>query len=171
MAIICKEKGMLSVAIEILERCVDKSVLDFRTLSLIEYYKLDKSFGQKLYHLLKDLRHAGQMNGHTLSLELSISIEAEDAENSLEVTSELIKMYPEDYRAWVNHVQSLFRCGGHEKEIADLKTKFENKELSVQVTIILFNLYHAINETKYALDLLYNEIIRTQNQELPILQR
>lgn len=166
MAIICKEKGMLSVAIEILERCVDKSVLDFRTLSLIEYYKLDKSFGQKLYHLLKDLRHAGQMNGHTLSLELSISIEAEDAENSLEVTSELIKMYPEDYRAWVNHVQSLFRCGGHEKEIADLKTKFENKELSVQVTIILFNLYHAINETKYALDLLYNEIIRTQNQEL-----
>ena len=166
MAIICKEKGMLSVAIEILEQSVDKNVLDFRTSLLIEYYKQDKSSGQKLYHLLQNLRHAGQMNGHTLSLELSISIEAEDAENSLEVTSELIKMYPEDCRAWVNHVQSLFRCGGHEKDIADLKTKFENKELPVQVTITLFNLYHAINETRFALDLLYNEINRTQNQEL-----
>lgn len=166
IAIICKEKGMLSVAIEILEQSVDKNVLDFRTSLLIEYYKQNKSSGQKLYHLLKNLRHAGQMNGHTLSLELSISIEAEDAENSLEVTSELIKMYPEDCRAWVNHVQSLFRCGGHEKDIADMKTKFENKELPVQVTITLFNLYHAINETRFALDLLYNEINRTQNQEL-----
>ena len=166
MAIICKEKGMLSVAIEILEQCVDKNVLDIRTSLLIEYYKQDKSFGQKLYHLLKELRHAGQMNGYTLSLELSISMEAEDVENSLEITSELIKMYPEDYRAWFNHVQSLFRCGGHEKEIANLKTKFENKELPTQVTVTLFNLYHAINETKYALDLLYNEITRTQNQEL-----
>lgn len=85
MAIICKEKGMLSVAIEILEQCVDKNVLDIRTSLLIEYYKQDKSFGQKLYHLLKELRHAGQMNGYTLSFELSISMEAEDVENSLEI--------------------------------------------------------------------------------------
>lgn len=166
MAMVAKEKISLSIAIEILEQCVDKKNLDVRSSLLIDYYQLDKSYGQKLYSLLKDLRRAGQMTVQSLSLELKISTMIGDAENSLDITSELVKMLPDNESVWVNHVQSLLRCGNHTDEIIQLKSKFEKLAHSVQSTKILFNIYHVINETKFALDLLYNEINRTQNQEL-----
>ena len=166
MSMVAKEKLSLSIAIEILEQCVDKKNLDVRSSLLIEYYQLDKSYGQKLYCLLKELRHAGQMSVQSLSLELQISTTIGDAENSLDITSELVKMLPDNESVWVNHVQSLLRCGNHTDEIIRLKSKFANLKHSAQSTKILFNIYHVINETKFALDLLYNEIIRTQNQEL-----
>lgn len=166
MAMVAKEKISLSIAIEILEQCVDKKILDVRSSLLIDYYQHDKSYGQKLYSLLKDLRRAGQMTVQSLSLELKISTTIGDAENSLDITSELVKMLPDNESVWVNHVQSLLRCGNHTDEIIQLKSKFEKIAHSVQSTKILFNIYHVINETKFALDLLYNEINRTQNQEL-----
>lgn len=166
MAMVANEKISLSIAIEILEQCVDKKILDVRSSLLIDYYQLDKSYGQKLYSLLKELRRAGQMTVQSLSLELKISTTIGDAENSLDITSELVKMLPDNESVWVNHVQSLLRCGNHTDEIIQLKSKFEKLAHSVKSTKILFNIYHVINETKFALDLLYNEINRTQNQEL-----
>lgn len=166
MAIIVKEKGNLPDAIEILESTADHKVLDIRTHLLIEYYQYDKSYSQKLYHLLIELREVGQMDPNTLSLELDISNQIGNYESCLLITSELVKQIPDDINAWVNHVLSLYRCEGHESEIIELKTKFVNKVLPAQTTIILFNVYHAINETPFALDLLYDQIVRTQDQNL-----
>ena len=166
MAIILKEEGKLSDAIEILESISDHKVLDVRTHLLIEYYQYAKSYSQKLYHLLFELRKAGQMDLNTLSLELNLSSQIGDNENCLSITSELIKQIPEDISVWVNHVFSLYRCEGHESEIIELKTKFVNTVLPTQATIILFKVYYAINETLFALDLLYDQIIRTQDQNL-----
>lgn len=166
MAIVLKEKGYLSDAIEILESTSNHKVLDIRTHLLMEYYQYDKSYSQKLYHLLFELREAGQIDPNTLYLELNISNQIGDNENSLSITSELIKLIPYDINVWVNHVLSLYRCEGHESEIIELKTKFVNTALSTQATIILFNIYHAINETLFALDLLYDQINRTQDQNL-----
>ena len=166
MAIILKEKGNLSDAIEILESVSNHKVLDIRTHLLIEYYQYNKSYSQKLYHLLFELREAGQMNPNTLYLELNISNQIGDYENSLSITSELIKQIPNDINVWVNHVLSLYHCEGHKSEIIELKNKFVNAVLSAQATKILFNVYHAINETLFALDLLYDQINRTQDQNL-----
>lgn len=166
MAIIVKENGNLSDAIEVLEFVADHKVLDIRTYLLIEYYQFDKSYSQKLYHLLFELREAGQMDLTTLSLELNISNQIRDYENSFSITSELIKQVPDDINVWVEHVLSLYRCGKYESEIIELKKKFVNTVLPTQATIILFNVYHAVNETLFALDLLYDQIIRTQDQNL-----
>lgn len=166
MAIAVKEKRNLPDAIEILESTAEHDILDIRTHLLIEYYQYDKSYSQKLYHLLIELREAGQMTPDTLFLELNISNQIGNYEGCLLITSELVKQIPDDINAWVNHVLSLYRCGGHESEIIELKIKFVNKVLSTQATIILFNVYHAINETPFALDLLYDQIVRTQNQNL-----
>lgn len=165
MAIVIKEKNY-PVAIEILETAADCKVLDMRTSLLIEYYQLDISYSQKLYHLLKDLRKAGQMDIGTLTLELNVANRICDLENCLEITSQLVKLAPNDINAWVNYAESLYRCGSMEKKIVELKVKFLNSILSTQATIVLFKIYHAINETQFALDLLYNQIIRTQDQNL-----
>lgn len=166
VAIVLKENEQLRDAIEILETTVDRRVLDLRTSLLIEYYQIDKSYSQKLYHLLKDLRLARQMDLNTLSLELSISNQIGDNENCLAITSEIVNIAKDDVNAWVNHVQSLYRCEGHVKEISELKPRFKNASLSPSATILLFKIYHAVNETQFALDLLYNQIIRTQDQSL-----
>ena len=165
MAIVIKEKNY-PVAIEILEKAVDRKVLDLRTSLLIEYYQIDVSYSQKLYHLLKDLRKARQMDTSTLTLELGISNRISDLDNCLEITSELVRLVPNDINAWVNHAESLYRCGSMEKNLVELKGKFQNAILSTQATIILFKIYHAINETQFALDLLYDQIVRTQDQNL-----
>lgn len=165
MAIVIKEKNY-PIAIEILEKAVDRKVLDLRTSLLIEYYQIDVSYSQKLYHLLKDLRKAGQMDTSTLTLELGISNRISDLENCLEITSELVRLVPNDINAWVNHAESLYRCGSMEKNLVELKDKFQNAILSTQATIILFKIYHAINEAQFALDLLYDQIVRTQDQNL-----
>lgn len=166
MAIILKDKGNLSDAIEILESVSNHKVLDIRTHLLIEFYQYDKSYSQKLYHLLFELRKAGQTDPNMLYLELNISNQIGDNENSLSITSELIKQIPNDINVWVNHILSLYRCEGHESEIIEHKNKFVNTVLSTQATEILFNVYHAINETLFALDLLYDQINRTQDQSL-----
>lgn len=90
MAIILKDKGNLSDAIEILESVSNHKVLDIRTHLLIEFYQYDKSYSQKLYHLLFELRKAGQTDPNMLYLELNISNQIGDNENSLSITSALL---------------------------------------------------------------------------------
>lgn len=166
MALVAKDRISLELAIEIIEHYADYKVLDMRTGLLIDLYNSNRIYNQKLYKLLQGLREAHQFSVETLSMELNLAIEIGDSDSSLEITSELIKMMPDNIMSWANHVQSLFRCGGHEKEILDLKPKFIGVTLSVRATTILFKIYHTINESQYALDLLYDQIMRTQDQRL-----
>ena len=166
MALVAKEHISLELSIEICEHYADYSILDMRTILLIDLYKSNRVYSQKLYKLLHGLRKSHQMTVDTLSLELNFAIEVGDADRCLEITSELVKLKPDNITAWANHVQSLFRCGGHEEEIIALKSKFVGNALSVQATIALFRLYHAINETQFALDILYDQIMITKDQEL-----
>ena len=166
MALVAKDHVSLELAIEICEHSVDYRVLDMRTGILIDLYKSNRNYSQKLYRLLQGLRKAHQMTVDTLSLELNFAMEIGDSDSSLEITSALVKMMPDNIAAWANHAQSLYRCGGHEKEIIELEPKFIGATLTVQATIVLFSLYHAINETQFALNILYDQIVLTQDQEL-----
>ena len=166
MALVAKDHVSLELAIEICEHYADYNILDMRTGLLIDLYKSNRIYSQKLYKLLQGLRKSHQMTVETLSLELNYSIEIGDSDSSLEITSKLVEMKPDNITAWANHVQSLYRCGGHEKEIIELKPKFIDAALSVQATKVLFRIYHAINETQFALDILYDQIVMTQDQEL-----
>jgi len=166
MAIIAKDKISLSLAIEMLEKCVERSILDLRSSLLINFYLEDTVYNQKLYHLLRDLRKAGVVDTRNLSIELKMSNDIQDFENSLEITRQLIKLLPNDDGAIVNHLQALMRCGGYEEEIRNYKSIFENKIVSSQVARIIFDIFHIIGDTSFAVEFLYNQIESTKNQEL-----
>lgn len=166
MAIVAKDKISLPFAINLLEKCVDRKILDLRSLLLINFYLGDSRSSQKLYHLLKDLRKAGIFDVRNLSIELKMSNDIGDYTNSLEITRTLIKLLPNDDSALVNHIQVLMLYGGQEEEIRSYKDRFKNKDFSLQVTVAIFDVYHIIGDTPYAVEFLYNQIERTKNQEL-----
>lgn len=166
MAMVAKDKISLSLAIYMLEKCADPNVLDLRSVMLIDLYLKESVYNQKLYHLLKELRNAGIHDVKNLSIELNMSNDIQDFDNSLEITRILIQLLPDDEGAIVNHLLALSKCGGNEEEIKSYKEKVLNKEFSVNNTRYLFNLYHIIGETPFAVEFLYKQIEHTNNQEL-----
>lgn len=166
LAIVVKNKISLAYAIELLEKCVDRKILDLRSSLLIKFYLEDSIYNQKLYHLLKDLRKVGMVDVRNLSIELKMSNDIGDYTNSLEITRNLIKLLPNDETALVNHLQALMLCGGQEEEIRSYKDRLQNNVFSPQATCAVFDVYHIIGDTPYAVEFLYNQIERTKNQEL-----
>lgn len=166
MAIVSKKKISLEFAIELLEKCVDRNVLDIRSTLLIDFYSEESVYNLKLYHLLKDLRKAGIHDVKNLSKELNMSNDIQDFNNSLEITRILIQLLPDNEGVIACHLQTLSKCGGHEDEIISYKEKVLNKDFSTNNTRIVFSLYHIIGETQFAVEFLYKQIEHTNNQVL-----
>ena len=70
MAMVAKEKISLEYAISMLEKSVDRNILDLRSSLLIDYYLKDSKYSQNLYCLLKDLRKANMIDVRNLKIEL-----------------------------------------------------------------------------------------------------
>lgn len=166
MAMVAKEKISLEFAISMLEKCVDRKILDMRSSLLIDYYLKDSKYSQKLYYLLKDLRKANMIDVRNLSIELKMSNRIGDYKNSLEITRNLIEIQPEDEATLVNHLQALLNCGGFEEEILSYKEIFRNKIFAPQSACTIFDTFHIIGDTPFAVEFIYNQIELTKNQDL-----
>lgn len=166
VAMIAKEKISLEFAVELLEKVVDRKVLDIRSNLLIDYYLKDKKYTKELYGLLADLRHSGEADLRCMFIELRISSSIHDDNNSLAITQSMLKIQPNDMNVMISHVQTLFASGNHAEEIIEYKSRFIEKTLHPNAVVVLFNIYIGIDEYQYALELLYKNIVTTQNQEL-----
>lgn len=166
VAIIAKKMISIDFAIELLERCVDKKILDIRSHLLIDYYKEIPACRQKLYHLLSDLRSAGNIEINNLDLELQLSIDVLDNDNSLMITTEMMKLEPNNDSVLINHIQALYRHSDHKTEINSYKDRLLKSILPAKYTILLFDIYHTIDETAFAMEFLYQQILRTHDQTL-----
>lgn len=166
MAMVAKEKISLEYAISMLEKSVDRNILDLRSSLLIDYYLKDSKYSQNLYCLLKDLRKANMIDVRNLKIELKMSNKIGDYKNSLEISKILIAKQPKDEVALVSHLQALLDCGGYEEEILSYKEKCRNRIFSPQLACSIFDIFHIIGDTPFAVEFLYNQIELTKNQDL-----
>lgn len=166
IALILEKHISLEYAIELLEKVVDKDILDIRSTMLIEFYLRNKKYTNSLYRLLTNLRHCGEANLRCLFIELGISSKLHDNDNCLTITRAMMERHPDDLNVLISHAQTLFASGNHVEEIIALESQFYGKTLPSKAVIVLSNIYIGIDEYQYALELLYHSIVTTQNQEL-----
>lgn len=165
LAEIYEAKLNLDAAIELMEKCTDRKVLDFRTERLISYYSKDQKYAVQLYHLLKELRTSGVLEKRFLWREMTMADSIKDTANAMEVSQLYIKQFPEDATGLLFYVKIL-RDLGKTDEIKSYKVRFKNADLIPNNVKILVDIYLGIGEAQFALDYLYQEIKITEDQTL-----
>lgn len=170
LACIYKDKISLKKGVDTLRKCVDRKVLDLRSILLIEFMSLDQSYTSELYHLLKELRQSSDdINNYDVQLmnkELQLSEQVLDYQNSKEVTSQMMAIIPDNDSLIVHHIIALDGCGGYEDKIKTYKSRLLKATLTNQEVIHMVTAYQTINESEFALELLFQNIKRTNDQVL-----
>lgn len=168
LALIYKERLGLDKGIELLIKCVDNHVLDFRAYTLIHFYREDSKYAKDLYHLLRELRNAGEIDDNLLWLELQMAEKIQDYTIGLEISSQLISRHPDDFQTLVYHIKIL-RGLERIEEINSYKQRiitFNLQNVSPNLILIIVNIFISINEILFALEFLYQGIRQSNNQEL-----
>lgn len=168
LAIIYKEKIGLDKGIDILKKCVNNHVLDFRTYLLISYYREDVKYTKDLYHLLKELRKAGEIDDNLLWLELELADKIQDYTAGLEISSQLVERHPDDFPTLVYHIKEL-RGLERTDDIISYEKKLKTYNLQnapFHLLHLVVDIYISINELEFAIDFLYQGIKQSNNQEL-----
>ena len=168
LAAIYKEKLGLDRGIEVLLKCIDSHILDLRTYRLIDYYKQDSKYTRDLYHLLRELRNAGEIDDNLLWLELEMADKIQDYVIGLEISSQLIERHSDDFSTIVFHIKML-RGLERSEEIKSYEEKintFNLQNVPSFLISLLVNIYISIHEIKFAIDLLYQGIKISNSQEL-----
>ena len=160
LAIIYKERLGLDKGIELLNKCVDNHVLDFRAYTLINFYREDSKYAKDLYHLLRDLRNAGEIDDNLLWLELQMAEKIQDYSIGLEISTQLIARHPDDFQTLVYHIKVL-RGLERIEEIKSYKQRineFNLQKVSPYLVHVIVNIFISINEILFAIEFLYNSI-------------
>ena len=168
LAIIYKERLGLGKGIELLNKCVDNHVLDFRAYTLINFYREDSKYAKDLYHLLRDLRNAGEIDDNLLWLELQMAETIQDYSIGLEISTQLIARHPDDFQTLVYHIKVL-RGLERVEEIKSYKQRineFNLQKVYPYLVHVIVNIFISINEILFAIEFLYNSIKQSSNQEL-----
>ena len=170
LACIYKDKISLKKGVDTLKKCVDRKVLDLRSRLLIDFMSEDKSYTSELYHLLKELRQSSVDILHydiqLMNKELQLSEQILDYQNSKEITKQMMTLIPDHDNLLVHHILALNGCGNYEAKIKTYKSKLLKANLSNQEVMYMINVYQTINESQFALELLFQNIQRTNNQSL-----
>lgn len=170
LACIYKDKISLRKGVEVLMKCVDRRVLDLRSTLLIEFMSADKSYTSELYHLLKELRQSsGDIHNYDVQLmskELQLSEQILDFQNSKEITTQMMDLMPDNDSLIVHHILALDGCGGYEDKIKTYKSRLLKATLTIQEVAYMANTYQNVNESEFALELLFQNIRRTNDQVL-----
>lgn len=165
LAEIYRDKLGLDTAIELLIKCVDRKMLDFRSSLLITYYNSDLKYSRDLFHLLRDLRLSDNLDNNLLWMELRMAENIQDYKNAIEISSLLISRCPDDANALFYHIKILRGLNENEK-IKKYKTQLMNIDLPASYVKILVSIYLSIDETNFAIDFLYRKIKVTADQSL-----
>lgn len=154
-------------AVNLLKPYVDVARRSPITRSYIEYLRKEKKYTQELYHLLQNIRNNGIIEDDLLSLELAIAENGiQDYKVCLEITTLFIERHPDDGDVLWHHLMALSNNVGNNEEIRAYKEKLIRVELPVYAISSIFNIYHIIDENAFALELLYQYIQKTRNQDL-----
>lgn len=168
LAAIYKEKLGLDRGIAVLLKCIDTHILDLRTYRLIDYYRQDSKYTRDLYHLLRELRNAGEIDDNLLWLELEMADKIQDYVIGLEISSQLIERHSDDFSTIVFHIKML-RGLERSEEIKSYEEKisaFNLQNVPSFLIINLVNIYISIHEIKFAIELLYRSVKISNSQEL-----
>ena len=165
IALIYAAKGNLDAAVAILEKCIDRKILDFRTSLLISYYRKDRKYSLQLYHLLHDLREAGNLDNELLRIELYMAENIQDYKEGLAISQVLVSRCSDDDFAITYHIKVL-RSLNMVEQIKGYRKKLMNLNISSQYVRILSNIYLSIGEYYFVLDFLYRQIKLTDEQYL-----
>lgn len=154
-------------AVNLLKPHVDVTRRSPITRSYIEYLRKDRKYTQELYHLLQNIRNNGIIEDDLLSIELAIAENGiQDYKVCLEITTLFVERHPDDGDVIWHHLMALSNNVGNNEEIRAYKEKIVRVELPVYAISSIFNIYHIIDENTFALELLYQYIQKTKNQDL-----
>ena len=164
---IYKEKINTDEAIRLLEPIVDKSVFDIRLRLLIDYLASDNKYTIKLYHLLQEVRKNGIIDDELLSREHFIAEKGiGDFKVCLEISRLLIERHPDDESVILNYLIALSRIKGNDEEIKSFEPKVRKICYTPEGVRIIFDIYHIIGEHDFALEYLYQQAHKTNEQTL-----
>ena len=170
LACIYKDKISLKKGVDTLKKCVDRKVLDLRSRLLIDFMSEDKSYTSELYHLLKELRQSSvEIRDYDLQLmnyELQLSERILDHQNSKEITTQMMTLMPDHDNLLIHHILALNECGDYEDKIRTYKSRLLKATLSNQEVVHMVTVYQNINESEFALELLFQNIKKTNDQYL-----
>lgn len=165
LAILYKKTLGLEKAVEVMQKCADTKVYDFRTDQLIAFYSEKQKYAVNLYHLLTELRKNGVVEHHLLWKEMTMAESIQDSANALEVSKLLVTHFPNDAAALLYHVKILRKLGNIE-QIKTYEDGFFELDLSINNVKTLVAIYLSIGETEFALEYLYRKIKITDDQSL-----
>lgn len=165
LATIYRDKIGLDAAVDLMEKCVDRKINDFRMGLLLGYYEEDQKYAVKLYHLLQELRSNGVVEHRLLWREMVMSENIQDSANALEVSELLVLHYPADAAALLYHVKILRGLGQIER-VKSYENRFYELDLQAKYVRNLVDIYISIGETQFALEYLYRKIKITEDQTL-----
>jgi tetratricopeptide (TPR) repeat protein len=166
LSMIYKKELGLDRAIELLHKCADSNVVDLRTYLLVEYYSLDKKYAIALYHLLRDIRKKGIYEDALLRRELLMAETIYECQAVSKITRLLMAKHPEEISYLCRHLRAL-RVLGDGKGLIARQSYVQKLELtSPEAIATVVSIYMSIGEYAFAVEYLYDRIIRTRNQKL-----
>ena len=166
LSIIYKKELGLDKAIELLHKCANPDVVDLRTYLLVEYYSLDNKYAIALYHLLHDIRKKGIYEDAFLIKELQMAEAIYDCKAVSKITKLLMAKHPKEISYLCRHLRAL-RVMGDSQGLISRQSYVQKLELmSPEAIATVVSIYMSVGDYDFAVEYLYDRIIRTRNQKL-----
>ena len=119
----------------------------YKLKAYIESNRLfDSKYAKDLYHLLRDLRNAGEIDDNLLWLELQMAEKIQDYSIGLEISTQLIARHPDDFQTLVYHIKVL-RGLERVEEIKSYKQRineFNLQKVSPYLVHVIVNIFISI---------------------------